>query len=96
MIIVHHDFSVCLFFQVFDAGEARTAKEMFDALMRPLEFSLNKGNLRSAATIFPQRSEANKDFRIRNSQLIGFAGYRQPNGAVIGNPANVEFTEVSH
>ncbi|KAK2574255.1 Nitric oxide synthase, partial [Acropora cervicornis] len=80
--------------KVFDAGEARTAKEMFDALMRPLEFSLNKGNLRSAATIFPQRSEANKDFRIRNSQLIGFAGYRQPNGAVIGNPANVEFTEI--
>ena len=77
---------------MFYAGEARTAKETFDALMRYLEFSLNKGNLRSAATIFPQRSEANKDFRIWNSQLIGFAGYRQPNGAVIGNPTNVEFT----
>ncbi|KAK2574222.1 Nitric oxide synthase [Acropora cervicornis] len=80
--------------KVFDARDARTAKEMFDALMRHLEFSLNKGNLRSAATIFPQRSEANKDFRIWNSQLLGFAGYRQPNGAVIGDPANVEFTEM--
>lgn len=80
---------------MFDARDARTAKEMFDALMRHLEFSLNKGNVRSAATIFPQRSEANKDFRIWNSQLLGFAGYRQPNGAVIGDPANVEFTEVN-
>lgn len=80
--------------KVFDARDARTAKEMFDALMRHLEFSLNKGNVRSAATIFPQRSEANKDFRIWNSQLLGFAGYRQPNGAVIGDPANVEFTEM--
>ena len=81
---------------MFDARDATTAKEMFDALMRHLEFSLNKGNVRSAITIFPQRSEANKDFRIWNSQLIRFAGYRQPNGTVIGDPASVEFTEVSH
>lgn len=29
-----------------------------------------------------------------DSQLIRFAGYQQPNGAVISDPASVEFTEL--
>lgn len=29
-----------------------------------------------------------------NAQLIRYAGYKQPDGSVIGDPANVEFTEV--
>lgn len=34
------------------------------------------------------------DFRIWNSQLIRYAGYRQPDGSVLGDPANVDITEV--
>lgn len=29
-----------------------------------------------------------------NSQLIRYAGYKQPDGSILGDPANVEFTEV--
>ena len=29
-----------------------------------------------------------------NAQLIRYAGYRQPDGSVIGDPANADFTEV--
>lgn len=50
---------------------------------------------RSAITIFPQRTDGKHDFRVWNSQLIRYAGYKQPDGKILGDPANVEFTEVS-
>lgn len=49
---------------------------------------------RSAITIFPPRTDGKHDFRVWNAQLIRYAGYKQPDGSVIGDPANVEFTEV--
>lgn len=49
---------------------------------------------RSAITIFPQRTDGKHDFRVWNSQLIRYAGYKQPDGGILGDPANVEFTEV--
>ena len=36
-----------------------------------------------------------KDLRIWNSQLIRYAGYEQPDGSVIGDPASVDFTKVT-
>lgn len=49
---------------------------------------------RSAITIFPPRTDGKHDFRVWNSQLIRYAGYKQPDGQILGDPANVEFTEV--
>lgn len=49
---------------------------------------------RSAITIFPQRTDSKHDFRIWNAQLIRYAGYKQPDGTILGDPANVELTEV--
>uniref|UniRef100_A0A8B9P5I4 Nitric oxide synthase 3 n=1 Tax=Apteryx owenii TaxID=8824 RepID=A0A8B9P5I4_APTOW len=48
----------------------------------------------SAITIFPQRVPGRGDFRIWNTQLIRYAGYRQPDGSVVGDPANVDITEL--
>lgn len=50
---------------------------------------------RSAITIFPQRTDGRHDYRIWNAQLISYAGYKQSDGKIIGDPMNVEFTEVS-
>ena len=50
--------------------------------------------IRSAVTIFRQRLHNEADFRIWNSQLIRYAGYEQPNGSIVGDPAGVEFTQV--
>ncbi|KAG7245940.1 hypothetical protein CRUP_037625, partial [Coryphaenoides rupestris] len=47
----------------------------------------------SAITIFPQRTDGKHDFRVWNVQLIRYAGYKQPDGKILGDPANVEFTE---
>ena len=62
-----------------------------------LKLVVNNGLLtpnRSAITIFPQRTDGRHDYRIWNAQLISYAGYRMPDGRVVGDPMNVEFTEV--
>ncbi|XP_017771545.1 PREDICTED: nitric oxide synthase, salivary gland [Nicrophorus vespilloides] len=67
---------------------------MFEALCNHIKYSTNKGNIRSAITIFPQRTDGKHDYRVWNPQLINYAGYKQADGSVIGDPQNVEFTEV--
>lgn len=80
--------------QVFDARYAVTARDMYDAICTHIRYATNKGNIRSAITIFPQRTDGKHDFRIWNSQLLQYAGYRQSDGSIVGDPINVEFTEI--
>ncbi|KAH8412332.1 hypothetical protein KR009_001346 [Drosophila setifemur] len=80
--------------QVFDCRYVTTTSGMFEAICNHIKYATNKGNLRSAITIFPQRTDAKHDYRIWNNQLISYAGYKQPDGKIIGDPMNVEFTEV--
>uniref|UniRef100_A0A8C3A1G8 Nitric oxide synthase n=1 Tax=Cyclopterus lumpus TaxID=8103 RepID=A0A8C3A1G8_CYCLU len=80
--------------QVFDARDCATAHGMYNSICNHIKYATNKGNLRSAITIFPQRTDGKHDFRVWNNQLIRYAGYRQPDDNVLGDPANVEFTEI--
>ncbi|KAK5618595.1 Nitric oxide synthase, brain [Crenichthys baileyi] len=80
--------------QVFDARDCTTAHGMYNYICNHIKYATNKGNLRSAITIFPQRTDGKHDFRVWNSQLIRYAGYKQPDGSILGDPANVEFTEI--
>ncbi|CAL8249021.1 unnamed protein product [Merluccius merluccius] len=80
--------------QVFDARDCTTAHGMYNYICNHVKYATNKGNLRSAITIFPQRTDGKHDFRVWNAQLIRYAGYKQPDGGVLGDPANVEFTEI--
>ncbi|XP_018429088.1 PREDICTED: nitric oxide synthase, inducible [Nanorana parkeri] len=80
--------------QVFDARTCKTVKDMFELICRHIKFATNGGNIRSAITIFPQRTDGKHDFRVWNSQLIRYAGFEMPDGIVIGDPASVEFTEL--
>ena len=50
--------------------------------------------IRSAITIFPQRTDGTHDYRVWNSQLISYAGYKNLDGTYLGDPMNAEFTEV--
>ncbi|XP_055565351.1 nitric oxide synthase, endothelial isoform X5 [Falco cherrug] len=80
--------------QVFDARDCASVGEMFSFLCTHIQYATNRGNIRSAITIFPQRMPGRGDFRIWNTQLIRYAGYRQPDGSVQGDPANVDITEL--
>ncbi|KAG8456169.1 hypothetical protein GDO86_002096 [Hymenochirus boettgeri] len=80
--------------QVFDARDCTTVHGMYNYICNHIKYATNKGNLRSAITIFPQRTDGKHDFRVWNAQLIRYAGYKQPDGSVLGDPANVELTEI--
>ncbi|KAK3084578.1 hypothetical protein FSP39_015724 [Pinctada imbricata] len=79
---------------VFDARHITTARGMFEAICNHIKYGTNKGNIRSAITVFPPRTDGKHDYRVWNAQLLRYAGYKQPDGSVIGDPSNVEFTEI--
>ncbi|CAH1773785.1 unnamed protein product [Owenia fusiformis] len=78
--------------QLLDGRKCRSAKDMYKAACEHLVYGGNGGKIRSVVTMFPARH--NGEYRVWNSQLIRYAGYRQPDGSVIGDPLNVEFTEI--
>ncbi|XP_011496043.1 PREDICTED: nitric oxide synthase, salivary gland [Ceratosolen solmsi marchali] len=80
--------------QVFDCRYVTTTSGMFEALCNHIKYSTNKGNIRSAITIFPQRIDGKHDYRIWNQQLISYAGYKNDDGSVYGDAGNIEFTDI--
>jgi len=82
--------------QVFDCRQVTTTQEMYQALCNHLKFGTNKGNIRSAITFFPPRKDGDvsKEFRVWNNQIIRYAAYRQDDDSIIGDPINLEFTQI--
>ncbi|XP_008546993.1 nitric oxide synthase, salivary gland [Microplitis demolitor] len=80
--------------QVFDCRYVTTTSGMFEAICNHIKYGTNKGNIRSAITVFPQRTDGKHDYRVWNSQLISYAGYKNKDGTILGDPANAEFTDL--
>lgn len=78
---------------VRDARYAMTAEKVAVELVEHLRFATNGGRIRSAITVFPADDEDGAHVRIANDQLIRYAGYRQADGSVLGDPRYVEFTD---
>ncbi len=79
---------------VRDMRHLSTAEEIFQALLEHLSFSTNGGKIRSTITIFAPTLPGHEGIRIWNPQLIRYAGYRQPDGTIIGDALHAEFTDV--
>ncbi|MCF7553259.1 nitric oxide synthase oxygenase [Pseudonocardia sp. WMMC193] len=60
--------------------------------VRHLAESTRDGSIRSSITIFAPDSPVRLGPRIHNEQLIRYAGYRQPDGTVLGDPRTVDLT----
>jgi nitric-oxide synthase len=71
-----------------------TEEEIFAALVEHIRFATNGGKIRPTITIFAPAVPGHPGIRIWNPQLIRYAGYRQPDGSVIGDPLHAELTEV--
>lgn len=76
--------------KLFDARDAVTTDDMFDAILTHIDWAQNGGDLRSAITVF---RPGEPEMRVLNSQLILYAGYRRSNDTVLGDPKNIDFTE---
>jgi nitric-oxide synthase len=80
--------------QLFDLRHVTNTRGMFDAICSHIRYAYNGGIIRSAITVFRQRTEPDKDFRIWNGQFFTYAGYENDDGSYIGDKAQVEFTKV--
>lgn len=79
---------------VRDLRHLNSAAEIFDAIVEHIQLATNGGNIQSTISIFAPDSPGQPGVRIWNPQLIRYAGYRQPNGTIVGDPAQTEFTEI--
>jgi nitric-oxide synthase, bacterial len=80
---------------VRDARHVTGAKQVYRELVRHLRFATNGGRVRSTITVFAPDDWLGPRVRIWNEQLVRYAGWRQPDGSVLGDPRNAGFTELA-
>ncbi|GCE20142.1 nitric oxide synthase oxygenase [Dictyobacter kobayashii] len=78
---------------VRDMRALSTAQDIFTALVEHIRLATNRGKIQSMITIFAPQSPGDAGIRIWNPQLIRYAGYRQADGCVVGDPLHIELTE---
>ncbi|HVL21951.1 MAG TPA: nitric oxide synthase oxygenase, partial [Amaricoccus sp.] len=79
---------------VRDKRDVSDPQAIFDECVQHLRAASNGGNIDIVLTAFaPRRPGERWGSRIWNSQLVRFAGYRQPDGSVLGDRANLPLTE---
>jgi nitric-oxide synthase, bacterial len=78
---------------VRDLRHLNTPNQVFAALVDHIALSTNSGRIVPMVSVFASGSIEKPKVRIWNRQLIGYAGYRQADGSVLGDPINLAFTQ---
>ncbi|MEZ0092332.1 nitric oxide synthase oxygenase [Streptacidiphilus sp. EB129] len=66
---------------------------LFEALVEHLRLAWNGGKVRLLLSVFAPSAPGRPGPRVWNGQLIRYAGYRQHDGSVVGDPESVGLTE---
>jgi nitric-oxide synthase len=80
--------------KVRDLRHVSAPEEIHAALLSHAEAATNGGKIQPMLTVFAPADRDGAVVRIWNHQLFGYAGYRQPDGTVVGDPKNEAFTHV--
>jgi nitric-oxide synthase len=80
---------------VRDRRAVSGASEIAEECAEHLRVATNGGRVRPVVTIFPAAGPDGVGPRIWNDQLVRYAGYTSPAGAVVGDPAQAAFTEAA-
>ena len=75
---------------VVDRRDLETEAEMFQAILEHIKIGTNNGDLRAIITIFKPDGRL-----IWSPQYFRYAGYRQADGSIVGDPDNVEITDLA-
>jgi nitric-oxide synthase len=78
---------------VRDLRHLNTPEEVFAGLVDHIELSTNKGQVLPMVSVFASGLTERPKVRIWNRQLIGYAGYLQSDGSIVGDPLNLQFTQ---
>jgi len=75
---------------------ARLPEDMFDKILKHFEYAANGGAIKPVISVFaPKTDGKSAPIRIWNSQLIGYAAYKRPDGSIMGDPARLNFTALA-
>ncbi|MEU3338794.1 nitric oxide synthase oxygenase [Streptomyces sp. NPDC006668] len=80
--------------QVLDRREATTPEEIHEHLITHLRRGTNGGRIRPTISVFAPDTPDRPGPRVWNDQLIRYAGYRRPDGSVVGDAAYTDFTDL--
>ena len=73
---------------IIDKRMLQIEEDIFEALLKHIQFATNEGRIRPTITIFSPQI-----VRIWNHQLVRYAGYKTGEG-IIGDPDSIAFTKV--
>jgi nitric-oxide synthase len=76
-----------------DCRDAESAADVYRECLEHLTASTNGGALRAVISVFAPRAPGHVGFSVLNPQLIRYAGYRNADGSVTGDPLQLELTE---
>ena len=79
--------------KVRDLRAVRDPAEVAEHCADHLRIAYNGGRIRPLITVFAPDAPGRPGPRIWNEQLIRYAGYRRPDGTVLGDPRYTRFTE---
>jgi nitric-oxide synthase, bacterial len=78
---------------VRDLRNVRAGSEVAEHCWRHLRLAGNRGRIRPVISVFAPDAPGRPGPRIWNEQLVRYAGYRQPDGKVLGDPRYLPFAE---
>lgn len=78
--------------KVRDLRHISDLAEVHQALLEHLDTATNGGKIQPFITVFAPATAEGPALRIWNHQLLGYAGYEQPDGSILGDPKSVAFT----
>jgi nitric-oxide synthase, bacterial len=81
--------------KVRDRREVDTAAGVAAECAAHLRAVTNHGRIRPAITVFAPDTPARRGPRIWNEQLVRYAGYREPDGSVRGEPSSAKLTDLA-
>ena len=76
-----------------DLRRVQSSREMARTIAKGMQEAFNRGHILPTAFVFPPRLPGKRGPMIWNNQIMAFAGYRQGDGSILGDPANVDLTE---
>ena len=79
--------------QVIDARSLEDPDSVFEACVEHLRRATAGGRVAPTQTVFGAWRDPKREVRIWNHQLLRYAGYRSPDGSVLGDPMNIAFTD---
>ncbi|KAI3435713.1 hypothetical protein D9Q98_001771 [Chlorella vulgaris] len=81
--------------KLVDARDASSPSEMFASCLEVLERATLSCVTTCNIAVFRPQTPGSKDGpRVWNNQLVRYAGFRQADGSVVGDPAEADFTEM--